>query len=126
MILFFQGKEKIYAVQMDRPPIEDMIRKLTWLFGNADPINQPTVPGRFIGPRKEMITPWSTNATEICQNMGIDGITRIEEFTKSAVSSQQSAVGSRQSNVWFMILCWSRFMMVLTSKFFLWTGNRNR
>ncbi len=29
-----------------------------------------------------MITPWSTNAVEITQNMGIEGITRIEEFHK--------------------------------------------
>jgi phosphoribosylformylglycinamidine synthase len=28
-----------------------------------------------------MITPWSTNAVEITQNMGISGILRIEEFT---------------------------------------------
>ncbi len=27
-----------------------------------------------------MITPWSTNAVEITQNMGISGIRRIEEF----------------------------------------------
>jgi phosphoribosylformylglycinamidine synthase len=93
MILFFQGKEKIYAVQMDRPPMEDVIRKLSWLFGNVKPISQPSVPGKFVGPRKEMITPWSTNATEICQNMGIEGIPRIEEFTKSAVGSRQSALG---------------------------------
>jgi len=29
-----------------------------------------------------MITPWSTNAVEITQNMGISGIIRIEEFHK--------------------------------------------
>jgi phosphoribosylformylglycinamidine synthase len=33
-----------------------------------------------VGPRKEMITPWSTNAVEITQNMGIEGIVRIEEY----------------------------------------------
>ena len=27
-----------------------------------------------------MITPWSTNAVEITENMGISGIKRIEEF----------------------------------------------
>ena len=35
-----------------------------------------------MGPRREMITPWSTNAVEITQNMGISGILRIEEFTR--------------------------------------------
>mgnify|MGYP000309556287 CR=1 FL=1 len=29
-----------------------------------------------------MITPWSTNAVEITQNMGMDGIIRIEEFAE--------------------------------------------
>lgn len=38
------------------------------------------IEGKFIGPRREMVTPWSTNAVEITQNMGITGISRIEEF----------------------------------------------
>ncbi len=33
-----------------------------------------------LGQGKEMITPWSTNAVEITQTMGIAGIQRIEEF----------------------------------------------
>ncbi|WP_303742300.1 phosphoribosylformylglycinamidine synthase, partial [uncultured Muribaculum sp.] len=33
--------------------------------------------------RREMITPWSTNAVEITQNMGLEGITRIEEFDRT-------------------------------------------
>jgi phosphoribosylformylglycinamidine synthase len=37
----------------------------------------------FVGPRAAMITPWSTNAVEITQNMGIKDIIRIEEFTSS-------------------------------------------
>ncbi|MBQ0068594.1 MAG: phosphoribosylformylglycinamidine synthase, partial [Bacteroidales bacterium] len=36
--------------------------------------------GTFVGPRREMITPWSTNAVEITQNMSMNGISRIEEF----------------------------------------------
>jgi len=87
MITFFQGTKEVYSVQAVSPLTKDDIRKLTWLFGKAAVINQTVVPGRFVGPRKEMISPWSTNATEICQNMGIQGITRIEEFTKSAVGS---------------------------------------
>ncbi len=94
MIIYFQGSEKVYGVQSTNSLTDDTIPKLSWLFGNADPIPQAALPGRYVGPRKEMITPWSTNSTEICQNMGIQGITRIEEFTKSSVSSQQSAVGS--------------------------------
>ena len=34
--------------------------------------------GCFVGTRREMITPWSTNAVEITQNMGLEGAGRIE------------------------------------------------
>ncbi|MEX0291544.1 MAG: phosphoribosylformylglycinamidine synthase, partial [Flavobacteriaceae bacterium] len=56
------------------------IEKLKWLFGNQPKINSASLDAFFIGPRAAMITPWSTNATEITQNMGIEGILRIEEF----------------------------------------------
>ena len=55
-------------------------QKLIWLFGGAKPLNENCVDGYFVGPRKEMITPWSTNAVEITQNMGLIGIERVEEF----------------------------------------------
>src|SRR5690606_33288289 len=61
----------------------------SWLFGGAELCNEKQLQGDFIGPRKEMITPWSTNAVEITQTMGIAGITRIEEFQQS--SSAQPA-----------------------------------
>jgi phosphoribosylformylglycinamidine synthase len=57
------------------------IQKLTWLFSGAQPMAESSLTGFFIGPRKEMVTPWSTNAVEITQNMAITGIQRIEEFT---------------------------------------------
>jgi phosphoribosylformylglycinamidine synthase len=38
----------------------------------------------FVGPRAAMVTPWSTNAVEITQNMAISGIIRIEEFHSTA------------------------------------------
>jgi phosphoribosylformylglycinamidine synthase len=53
---------------------------MIWLFDNAQLLNEANLKGFFIGPRKEMITPWSTNAVEITQNMGISSIERIEEF----------------------------------------------
>lgn len=56
------------------------LEKLTWLFDGARLMSENKLDGFFIGPRREMITPWSTNAVEITQNMGIDGIERIEEF----------------------------------------------
>lgn len=54
--------------------------KLSWLFGNATIVLNKVIEGVFVGPRKEMITPWSTNAVEITQNMGVEGVERIEEF----------------------------------------------
>ncbi len=56
------------------------VEKLSWLFGNALKLEETQLPGNFIGPRKEMVTPWSTNAVEITQTMGVEGINRIEEF----------------------------------------------
>ncbi len=85
MILFFEAENKnIIAAGTTGNLPEAEIEKLIWLFGNAALINKPNLEGTFIGPRKEMITPWSTNAVEITQNMGITGIKRIEEFHVSS------------------------------------------
>ncbi len=81
MILFFKDKEEsIYAVGIYSQPVINDIEKLKWLFGEASFMGAETVEGNFIGPRKEMVTPWSTNAVEITQNMGVKNITRIEKF----------------------------------------------
>ncbi len=81
MIQFFRTPaQHVYAVQTFSNLSDEDIRKLEWLFSEAKLINQTIVEGNFIGPRREMITPWSTNAVEITQNMGISGIFRIEEF----------------------------------------------
>jgi phosphoribosylformylglycinamidine synthase len=55
---------------------------LNWLFANAHKIEKSVLADFFVGPRAAMVTPWSTNAVEITQNMGISGIIRIEEFQK--------------------------------------------
>jgi phosphoribosylformylglycinamidine synthase len=81
MILFFRKNASIvYCVGAAQPLQSVDIQKLKWLFGDAEPLVEKALPGRFIGPRKEMISPWSTNAVEITQTMGISGIERIEEF----------------------------------------------
>lgn len=82
-IVFYQKDATVYAVhyQTSENPLD--VSKLEWLFSNAKKVNSSRLDGFFIGPRREMITPWSTNAVEITQNMGIDGILRIEEFTKT-------------------------------------------
>ena len=80
MISFFKGANQVYAVATKEIISQENCEKLIWLFGDAEQINSETVNGTFTGPRKEMITPWSTNAVEITQNMGIEGIDRIEEY----------------------------------------------
>ena len=81
MVIYFKkGVSEVIAVESDHKFSEQEKEKLTWLFGGAKPLSSTSVKGRFIGPRKEMITPWSTNAVEITQNMGLTGITRIERF----------------------------------------------
>lgn len=83
MIIFFETKQKtVIAVQCVENPSEQDITKFIWLFGNAKQIDSPSVDGYFFGPRREMITPWSTNAVEITQNMGIKGVVRIEQYIK--------------------------------------------
>ncbi|MCK9617521.1 MAG: phosphoribosylformylglycinamidine synthase [Lentimicrobiaceae bacterium] len=80
MILFFKSSSKIYVIDTNCPFNEETIKKLLWLFGEAELIKKDILYGYFVGPRREMITPWSTNAVEITRNMGILGIRRIEEF----------------------------------------------
>ncbi len=81
MILFFQvGQDQVYAVSTTNTFSDKEISQLSWLFGGARPMEEQHLPGLFIGPRREMVTPWSTNAVEITQNMGIKGINRIEAF----------------------------------------------
>ena len=81
MILFFQSSTKsVLAVEASHAFSPEDTRKLVWLFSEATPLPSDTLEGWFVGPRREMITPWSTNAVEITQNMGLTGISRIEEY----------------------------------------------
>ncbi|HMB99518.1 MAG TPA: hypothetical protein VKN14_00615, partial [Flavobacteriaceae bacterium] len=81
MIHFFGNtNSKVFAVQTTKELSPETISKLIWLFGNQPKINSASIDAFFVGPRAAMITPWSTNAVEITQNMGISDIIRIEEF----------------------------------------------
>ncbi|MBT8244581.1 MAG: phosphoribosylformylglycinamidine synthase [Winogradskyella sp.] len=81
MIHFFGNQNsKVFAVQATKELSTETTSKLVWLFGSQPKIEQASIDAFFVGPRAAMITPWSTNAVEITQNMGIDGIIRIEEF----------------------------------------------
>ena len=81
MIHFFENQSKtVFAVQTQNEISAQDISKLNWLFANSNKIEKSVLTDFFVGPRATMITPWSTNAVEITQNMGISGIIRIEEF----------------------------------------------
>ena len=89
MVTFFLAPETtIFAVQISENLNPTDLEKLQWLFGGATKFDGNSVSGNFKGPRREMITPWSTNAVEITQNMGISGISRIEEFIPIAPDHQ--------------------------------------
>ena len=80
-ITFFKTpQESIIATACGHKFTSEDIEKLCWLYGGATALEGDTLSGFFIGPRREMITPWSTNAVEITQNMAIKGISRIEEY----------------------------------------------
>ena len=81
MILFFKTpQETIIATEMDHQPSQEETSKLCWLFGGAECIDTQQLDGIYVGPRREMVTPWSTNAVEITENMNLTGIMRIEEY----------------------------------------------
>ncbi len=81
MILFFKTPSAhIIATEINHQPGEQEQQALCWLYDNATLLNDKELSGYFVGPRREMITPWSTNAVEITQNMSIKGISRIEEY----------------------------------------------
>lgn len=99
MISFFRNESQvIYAVKSSQLMTETDIQKLTWLFGNAAIVPQNSIHEMYIGPRAAMITPWSTNAVEITQNMGILGIERIEMFEAATEQSVFDPMLSQKFN----------------------------
>ncbi|WP_395050268.1 phosphoribosylformylglycinamidine synthase [Flavobacterium sp.] len=97
MIHFFENQSKtIFAVHTSESELAKQtqsllsaqdISKLNWLFADSNKIEKSVLTDFFVGPRATMVTPWSTNAVEITQNMGISGIIRIEEFHKASDDS---------------------------------------
>ncbi|MGN0233457.1 MAG: phosphoribosylformylglycinamidine synthase [Bacteroidaceae bacterium] len=80
-ITFFKTPQRsIIATESVQPLNAEDTEKLCWLYGGAQVVTEESLSGHFVGPRREMVTPWSTNAVEITQNMAIDGVTRIEEY----------------------------------------------
>jgi hypothetical protein len=63
MILFFKTPQKsVIATQADHLLNQDEVSELCWLYGEAELLDKDTLEGFYVGPRREMITPWSTNA----------------------------------------------------------------
>lgn len=96
MILLFGNSEKVFAIDATQKFNEEQIASLSWLFSGAQYLSVESVDGKFIGPRREMITPWSTNAVEITQNMGLEGILRIEEFIVESDSTPFDSMLNRR------------------------------
>ena len=81
MILFFgDSSVKVFAVKCKQPLTNLQKEKLSWLFSDQPHLKTEIIFGNFYGPRATMVTPWSTNAVEIVENMGISGIERIEFY----------------------------------------------
>ena len=88
MISFFESQNhSIFAVQTNQTISKNEIKKLEWLLGNATLLSESQINKEFIGPRAAMISPWSTNAVEICKNMGLDSVLRIEKYLESIKST---------------------------------------
>lgn len=79
-ILFFQTPQSVIATACSRELTTADIEKLEWLYNGKRCPDEAVSTSTYVGPRREMVTPWSTNAVEITVNMGIEGITRIEEY----------------------------------------------
>lgn len=89
MITFFKAKTGVViAVQTAKTLTSQDTKALVWLFDNAEPLNEKKLEGIFVGPRREMLTTWSTTAVEITQNMNLKGIKRIEEYFPASPLTQ--------------------------------------
>ena len=75
MISFFtKDNSHVYAVESEGALSPETHKKLEWLFSGAGYISSKIIESKYVGPRSNMTTPWSTNAVEITQNMGVIGI----------------------------------------------------
>ena len=77
---FYSSYGSIIATETNHKFNDKELSELNWLYGDSTLIDGETIEGWYVGPRREMITPWSTNAVEITQNMNLEGISRIEEY----------------------------------------------
>ncbi len=87
MIHFFQkSPAEYFVVGSDTHFSPSEIEKIEWLFSGAKLSDEKSISGHFIGPRKEMLTPWCSNALDIFHNCGIIGVYRVEPFVLASES----------------------------------------
>ena len=85
MMYFFQNRlENMIAVQAINGLTPEDISKFEWLFGEAKLVENNEIKGWFVGPRRDLISPWSDNTKFIAEGMNIHEIARIEHFTPTA------------------------------------------
>ena len=90
MISFFKkSSDNYFVVEHIEEFSKKDINKLTWLFSGSEYLNINKLKGTYIGPIREMTTPWSTNAVEITKNIGINSIIRIECLIKTESDHDQ-------------------------------------
>ena len=79
---FLDNRSRVYVLQTEEQLLEKHVQLLTWLFDGAELVNanHPLLTSRFKGPRRELPTPWSTVAVEICHRLNIPTVVRVEEF----------------------------------------------
>ena len=59
MILFFKTqKETVIATAVNHQLNDDETAKLAWLYGDATLMPTQELEGFYVGPRREMVTPW--------------------------------------------------------------------
>ena len=88
MILFYKGSDQLfYVIEHSENLAEKDFEKLSWLFGNAELIREKTLEGFFLGPRKEMVTPWSTNAVEAEKLQELNGRKFVHDWKVESLQS---------------------------------------
>ena len=100
MVYFFQKTTTEYfVIGSDSTLSQDDLSKITWLFSGAKQIDKQVIEGQFVGPRKEMLSPWCSNALDIFHNCGIHSIQRVEPFISSSDAEFDPMLQQRYSKL---------------------------
>ena len=82
--LCLADESSVFLLLSDEELGAEAKKRITWVIDL--PVEETPLPlrGSFVGPRREMVTPWSTNATDIIESMGVRGVKRVEVFRRIA------------------------------------------